>query len=122
MSCLRIPASKFDTFGAKLRVREVKDGNFRSGRAVCSASENRRDRFHRSFRLEYLPGPLRKLMGQRIDDLSRRALFNLQPYHVALAAAVELTVHKVEQVSGLFLVDIEVAVACGATSRCREDR
>jgi len=53
-------------------------------------------------------------MSQRIDDFARSAGFDLQPYHVALAAAVQFTVHKIKQVAGFFLVQVKIAVAGGA--------
>jgi len=47
---------------------------------------------------------------QRIADLRRAIVLDLQPHGVALAAVVQFVLHRLEQVGGFFFIDVQLAV------------
>ena len=71
--------------------------------------------------LKNLPGRETEIGAQALDDFGIGARFDLQAHRCALAAAMKLRVHRIENAARFFLAQIEIAVARDAKRSGGED-
>ena len=72
---------------------------------------------HRSVHRKNLPGFQFEVGAQALDDFRIGVGFNLKAHRISLAPVVQFSPYRLQQIAGLFLRQIKIAVA-GHTKSC----